>query len=498
MGHFLEMRKITKLFGDNVVLKDIDFTADKGQVHALVGENGAGKTTLMKILAGVHTANNGEIYIDGKKVEISNPKEAQELGISMIYQETRLFPDLNVAENIFIRREPLKKGLRLIDWDKVYSETAKYLDYFGLKINARASVNTLSLGQQKFVEIIRALSRNARIIIMDEPTAALTEQETELLFKIIWDMKRLGIAIIYISHRLDEIKRIAEKVTVLRDGNLIGTYEVSEVDLHQIVKAMAGKEIEDRYPKLKIKHGKELLRVNNLSHEGRLRNISFSVREGEILGITGLSGSGRRTLAKVLFGINRPYEGEIMLNGKIFKDMNPNKAIENGLCYVTGIGTDEGLILDAPVAENITLTNLKRISRFGFLNKGEEALEVRDLIERLEIEAGEYEITNNLSGGNQKKVIFAKWLFTNAKILIIEEPTAGIDVSSKVDIYNIINELLLSGASVIMISSDLSEILGMCDRILVMCNGEVCKVFEKDEATQEKILYYASGGKGNI
>ncbi|HHW00410.1 MAG TPA: sugar ABC transporter ATP-binding protein [Clostridiaceae bacterium] len=500
MGDFLEMRKITKLFGDNIVLKDVDFSVNKGQVHALVGENGAGKSTLMKILAGVHVANSGEIYIDGNRVEINNPKEAQELGISMIYQETRLFPDLNVAENIFIRREPLKNkgGLRLIDWDKVYSETAKYLDYFGLKINAKASVNTLSLGQQKFVEIIRALSRNARIIIMDEPTAAFTEQEIELLFNVIQDMKKLGIAIIYISHRLNEVKRIAEKVTVLRDGEVIETYEVSDVDLHKIIKAMAGKEICDRYPKLKIRHGKELLRVNNLSYEGRIRNISFSLKEGEILGITGLSGSGRRTLAKVLFGINRPYEGEIMLNGRIFKDMDTNKAIENGLCYVTGIGTDEGLILNAPVTENITIANLKRISKFGFLNKEEEVLKAKDLIERLEIGANAYDIASNLSGGNQKKVIFAKWLFTNAKVLIIDEPTAGIDVSSKVDIYNIMNELLLSGASIMMISSDFSEILGMCDRILVMYNGEISKVFEKGEATQEKILYYASGGRDSV
>jgi len=494
------MKKITKLFGDNIVLKDVDFSVNKGQVHALVGENGAGKSTLMKILAGVHVANSGEIYIDGKRVEINNPKEAQELGISMIYQETRLFPDLNVAENIFIRREPLKNkgGFRLIDWDKVHSETAKYLDYFGLKINPRASVNTLSLGQQKFVEIIRALSRNARIIIMDEPTAAFTEQEIELLFKVIQDMKKLGIAIIYISHRLNEVKRIAEKVTVLRDGEVIDTYEVSDVDLHKIIKAMAGKEICDRYPKLKIKHGKELLRVSNLSYEGRIKNISFNLKEGEILGITGLSGSGRRTLAKVLFGINRPYEGEIMLNGRVFKDMDTSKAIENGLCYVTGIGTDEGLILNAPVTENITITNLKRISKFGFLNKEEEVLKVRDLIERLEIGANAYDIANNLSGGNQKKVIFAKWLFTNAKVLVIDEPTAGIDVSSKVDIYNIMNELLLSGASIIMISSDFSEILGMCDRILVMYNGEISKVFEKGEATQEKILYYASGGRDSV
>ncbi|MDD3839457.1 MAG: sugar ABC transporter ATP-binding protein [Clostridia bacterium] len=500
MGSFLEMKSITKLFNDNVVLKDIDFDADRGQVHSIVGENGAGKSTLMKILAGLYTPDAGEIYIDGKQVIINNPEDAQRLGISMIYQEIRLFPDLNVAENIFIKREPVKnkKWFRLIDWDKVYTETTKYLDYFDLKIDAKTSVNTLSIGQQKFVEIIRALSRDAKIIIMDEPTAALTEQEIEVLFNVIQDMKKLGIVIIYISHRLEEVKRIADKVTILRDGELVETCDRNKIDISHIVKLMVGKKLEDRYPKLKIRLGRQSLAVNNLSFEGRIRNINFDLKEGEILGITGLSGSGRRTLAKVIFGINRHYQGEIYLNGKTFKDMNPHLAIENGLCYVTGIGTDEGLILDAYVSENITLTNLERISRMGLLNKDEETNKARDLIERLEIEAHEHEITNNLSGGNQKKVIFAKWLFTNAKVLIIDEPTAGIDVGSKVDIYNIINELVLSGASVIIISSDLPEVLGMCDRILVMYNGQIRKVFSEDEATQEKIIYYASGGKDNI
>jgi ribose transport system ATP-binding protein len=274
------MRKITKSFNNNIVLNNIDLFAEKGQVHALVGENGAGKSTLMKILAGLYPPDSGEIYIDGTEVVINSPKQAQELGIAMIYQEIRLFPDLNITENIFIRREPIRdlKWIRLIDWDKAYKETKEYLDYFGLKINPRNLVNTLSIAQQKFIEIIRAISQNARILIMDEPTAALTEQEVELLFKVIRDAKKLGVTVIYISHRLDEIKKIADVVTVIRDGKLIETRSIEEVDTNKIVKAMVGKELDDRYPKLKVKIGKELLRVENLGFNGRINNISFDVK----------------------------------------------------------------------------------------------------------------------------------------------------------------------------------------------------------------------------
>lgn len=491
------MRKITKAFSDNLVLDNVDFYAEKGQVHALIGENGAGKTTLMKILAGLFTHDSGEIYLDGERVMINSPKQAQELGIAMIYQETRLFPDLNIMENVYIRREPMKNSrwFKLIDWEKAYKDTQKYLDYFGLKLNPRAPINTLGKGQQKFIEIIKALSQNTNIIIMDEPTAALTESEIDILFKVIEDLKNLGVAVIYISHRLEEIKRIADKVTVLRDGQLIQTCSIDEVDINGIIKAMVGKAVEDRYPKLKVKIGKEQLRVENLSFNGRINNVSFNVRKGEILGITGLSGSGRRTLTKVLCGIEGPYEGELYINGKLFKSITPHIAKINGLCYVTGIGTPEGLISNSPILENITITNMKRISKMGFIEKAIEVEEGRDMVERLEIMAEEGDIVNNLSGGNQKKVIFAKWLFANSKILFIEEPTAGIDIGSKVDIYNIINELVASGASVVMISSDLPEIMGMCDRTIVMFNGEIRGIFNRGEITQEEILYYASGGK---
>lgn len=496
LGNYLEMRKITKSFSENIVLNNIDLTADKGQVHALIGENGAGKTTLMKILAGLFPADSGEIYIDGRLVNINSPKQAQELGIAMIYQEIRLFPDLNITENVFIRREPIRdfKLIKPIDWEKAYSETSNYLKYLGLDISPRTSVKGLNAGQKKLIEIIKALSQKANIIVMDEPTAALTEQEIEILFKVIRDIKKLGVIIIYISHRLEEIKKIADRVTVLRDGELINTCDIDEIDINHIIKVMAGKEIKDRYPKLKVKLGKEMLRVENLYFNRQLANINFSVKKGEIIGLTGLSGAGRRTLAKVLIGIEGPYDGMVSINGKSYKRMTPHTAKKNGLCYVTGIGTEEGLIVGTTISHNITLTNLERVSKVGFVKKELEGYASKDLIERLEITAGQDEIVKNLSGGKQKKVIFAKWLFANSNVLIIDEPTAGIDISSKVDIYNIMNELLLSGASIIMISSDLSEIMGMCDRIMVMYNGEIRKVFSKGEPTQEEILYYASGG----
>lgn len=499
MSSYLEMRKITKSFSDNKVLNNIDFFAERGKVHALIGENGAGKSTLVKILAGLFMPDSGEILIDGKQVSIGNPKQSQELGISMIHQDIKLFPDLNIAENIFVRREPIKKlkWFKFIDWDKAYRETRKYLDSFGLKINPHSLVKTLSTGQQKFIEIIKALSQNANIIIMDEPTAALTENEIAILFKVIKEVKKMDVAVIYISHRLEEITQIADRVTVIRDGELVQTSNIDDIDMDSIVRVMAGKEIDDRYPKLKVKLGKELLHAENLGYDGLIRNINFSVKKGEILGITGLSGSGRRTLAKVLFGINSPFEGRITINGKPFRAITPSIAKKNGLCYVTAVRSDEGLISNASIIKNITITNLRRVSTMGFIKRGSESRYADDYIERLEIKADSREIVDNLSGGKQKKVIFAKWLFTNAKILIIEEPTAGIDIGSKVDIYNIINELVLSGTAVILISSDLSEIMGMCDRILVMFNGEIRKTFNKGDATQEKILYYASGGKNN-
>lgn len=492
--HLLQMKGITKRFGETAVLRAVDLAADRGQVHALLGENGAGKSTLMKILAGWFEADEGEIHIGGEPALIASPRQAQELGIAMIYQELKLFQDLSIAENVYMGREPLKKWNRLIDWEAVYRETGRYLQALGLDLDARTVLKSLGPGQQKFVEIIKALSQNARILIMDEPTASLTEGEREVLFGVIGRLKQLGVCVLYISHRLEEIKRIADRVTVLRDGEAVLTCSTADVELDDIVRCMVGKPLDDRYPKLKVKSGRELLRVENLSYQGLLKNIGFEVRRGEILALTGLSGSGRRLLAKVLCGIEGPYEGTIHLNGRPYARMTPHLAKQCGLCYASGLYSDEGLIATSTISENITLSNLERVSSAGLLRAGRETGYARDLIERLEITCDEKELAGSLSGGKQKKVVLAKWLFANAQVLIFDEPTAGIDVSSKSDIYNIMNEMVLSGASVIMISSDLSEVLGMADRILVMCGGELRRVLPRAEATKEKILYYASGG----
>lgn len=496
MGSYLEMRNITKKFSDNVVLDRVNFRVEKGQVHALIGENGSGKTTLMNILAGLYTPNDGEIYIDGEKVVIDSPIKAQNTGIYMIHQELRLFPDLSVAENIFVKREPLKRSfpVPVIDWAKVYQETERYLKYFQLNINPRTPVGYLSYGQQKFIEIIKAISHKSDILIMDETTAALTEKEIQLLFDTIREIKKLGVTVIFISHRLGEVKHIADAVTILRDGEVVGSGKMNDMDMADMIQAMAGKDIEDRYPKIKVKLGGEVLRVENLNYESLLQNINLDLRKGEILGIAGLSGAGRKTLAKVLFGINSPFTGTIKINGKSFSRMTPQMAMKNGLCFVAGTGTEESLIKQISVTKNITITNLKRVSKAGFLNPALEADYASDYLERLEIYADHDDIAETLSGGKQKKVTLAKWLFNNAKILIMDEPTAGIDIGSKVDIYNIINELVMSGASVIMISSDFPELAGMCDRVAVMYKGRIIKILDRSELSNEKILYYAAGG----
>ncbi|HHY81326.1 MAG TPA: sugar ABC transporter ATP-binding protein [Clostridiales bacterium] len=496
MAGYLEMRNITKKFSGNVVLDNVNFSVDKGQVHALIGENGSGKTTLMNILAGLYTPDKGEIFINGEKVTIDSPIKAQNLGISMIHQELRVFPDLTVAENIFIKREPLKKAVPLpvIDWVEAYRETERYLKCFNLNINPRVPVGYLSYGQQRFVEIIKAISCKADLLIMDETTSALTEKEIQMLFETIREIKKLGVTVIYITHRLGEVKQIADAVTVLRDGKVVCSSNADKMNMNEIVQVMAGRKIEDRYPKIKVKMGGEVLRVQNLNYEGILHNINLDLRKGEILGIAGLSGAGRKTLAKVLFGINTPFDGTITINGKKFNSITTRTAMNNGLCYVAGTGTEESLIKQLSVARNITITNLKRVSRAGLLMPAMEAEFAADYLERLEISAEHDDIADTLSGGKQKKVALAKWLFNNARILIMDEPTAGIDIGSKVDIYNIINELVLSGASVIMISSDFAELSGMCDRVAVMYNGEIIKILNKDEISSEKILFYAAGG----
>lgn len=494
----LEMKHIKKQFDGNYVLKDASFCLYPGEVHALVGENGAGKSTLMNILAGVCTKDSGDIILNRLPIEIENAKHAQKLGIGAIFQNYDLFYDMDIAENIFINQEPTRKigFLKFINWSMVYKRTKEILDYLNIEVDPRTPVKALSAGRQKFIEIARTIVDKCRIIIMDEPTAALTEQEVEFLFEIIGNLKSMGVSVIYISHRLSEVRRIADRITVLRDGRTVSTISKEENDSNKLINMIVGDEIKDRYPKLSVKIEKDILIVKNLSNKTLLKDISFSLRKGEILGITGLKGSGKTTLAKVLFGAEPMVTGSIYIKGRKAVIKNTEDAVKNGLCYVPPNRIDEGLASKASVSDNIVITNLKNLVKRFTVSFKLKRMESEKYVKMIGIKLNDVdESIKNLSSGNQKKVILAKWLFRNVSILILNEPTSSIDISSKVDIYNILNELVMSGAAIIMISSEIPELLGMCDRILVMHHGTIVKEFDRGEATQEKIIYYASGGK---
>jgi ribose transport system ATP-binding protein len=494
----LEMKRIRKQFDGNLVLNEANFDLYPGEVHALVGENGAGKSTLMNILAGICSKDDGEIFLDGQQIEIENARCAQKLGIGSIFQNYRLFYDMNVAQNIFLNQEPtLEFGfLKFINWKRIYKKTKEILTHLNICIDPKTPVGVLSASTQKFIEIARAIVNQSRIIIMDEPTAALSEQEAGFLFEMINNLKSMGVSVIYISHRLDELKLIADRITVMRDGKTIVTINKKEYDSSKLIQMIIGDEIKDRYPKLKVALGKEVLIVKNLSNGKLLQNISFALRKGEILGIAGLKGAGKTTLAKTLFGIESMTTGSIYIKGRKVKLKNTQDAVSNGLCYIPANRMEEGLVYTANISDNITITNLEGITRNNCLSSKLKCLEAEKYIKMVGIKPGRpEEKVKNLSGGNQKKVILAKWLFKNSNILILNEPTSGIDVSSKVDVYNILNELVMSGASLIMISSEIAELLGMCDRILVMSHGRIVKELQHGQATQERILHYAAGGK---
>lgn len=492
----LEMKDICKHFYGNNSLINANFCLYPGEVHALVGENGAGKSTLMNILAGVCKKDSGEIILDGMSVEIENAKQAQMLGIASIFQNYDLFDELDIAENLFLNQEPTKNigPIKLINWIEVYDRTKEVLKYLNINIDPKTPVKALSPGTHKFIEIARTIVYKCRIIIMDEPTNALTEQEVEFLFEIIKSLKAKGVSIIYISHRLNEIWKIADKVTVLRDGSNIGTIKREEFDSNRIVKMIVGEKIKDRYPKLNVNLGKEILIVKNLSSEKLIKDISLSIRKGEILGVTGLKGSGKTELARVLFGIERIASGNIYIKGKKVNIKNSEDASRSGLCYVPSNIIDEGLVYKASVSDNIVITKLESIvNRFLISTKLKSADSLK-YVNMMGVKLNNInEDIKNLSGGNQKKVILAKWLFNNSQVLILNEPASSIDVSSKIDMYNIMNKLLMSGSAIMLISSEIPELLGMCDRILVMYHGKVVKELLREEASQEQILYYASG-----
>lgn len=492
--YILEMEEIEKSFPGVKALDHISLRVKPGEIHALIGENGAGKSTLMKILAGAYQKDAGEIRIDGKPVEIHSVKEAQSYGISIIHQELNLLEDLTVAENIFLGHFLQSKRGKL-DWRRMEAQAQEVLDHLRIALDARAYIKTLGVGQKQMVEVAKALSYQARILIMDEPTAPLSNREVETLFETIRLLKKKGVAVIYISHHLEEIMEICDQATVIRDGKSIASFPLTGVSMEEIVRWMVGRELKEQFPKIRVPIGEERLRVENLCAGNLVKDVCFRVRAGEILGIAGLVGAGRTETVRAVFGIDEKTTGRIYVDGKEVRIRRPEDAIRAGIGFATEDRRNEGMVLTMDVGQNITLASLNRFGSPARLSLGKEKKAVLDSIAQLKIKTPSYrQPVQNLSGGNQQKVVLAKWLQSGAKIMIFDEPTRGIDVGAKVEVYQIINELIKQGAAVVMISSELPEILGMSDRVAVMCQGRIAAVLENDgNLTQEKIMSYAVG-----
>ncbi|MCP1103015.1 inositol transport system ATP-binding protein [Aequitasia blattaphilus] len=491
----LEMKGIVKEFSGIRVLKEVPFTLKNGTVHALMGENGAGKSTLMKILNGTYLKDQGEIYIKGESVDIKNTSAAKKYGIAMIHQELSPFLDLSVASNMFMGREFLKNGTNLIDENKMNSECIKIFEGMKIEIPPKAIMRDLSVAQMQLVEIAKAVSTDAEIIIMDEPTSAITEEEVGKLFKVIDDLRNEGKGIIYISHKMDEIYQIADEITVMRDGTYVGCDSTKNLTYDQLISMMVGRSLDQQFHKTFHKPGEVLIEVKNLTRKEEFRNISFEVRSGEILGIAGLMGAGRTEIVETIFGLRKKDEGEILIEGKAVTINCPKDAIEKGVAFVSEDRKSIGLNLIGSIKENITLANLRKYCSLGtFIHMKEERETSDEYIKKLAIKTeSRNKLTGELSGGNQQKVVIARWLSTNPKVMILDEPTRGIDVGAKAEIYKLMDDFAAQGNCVIMVSSEMPEILGMSDRVIVIHDGKITGSFYAKEATQEKILTAASG-----
>ena len=488
----LQMKGISKRFPGVQALEQVDFDVYPGEVHALVGENGAGKSTLMKILSGIYPKDAGLIILNGDEVEFNDPIEAQKYGISVIYQEFDLAQNLTVAENILLCREPAN-SLGLIKRREFNRIARESLDKLGIAVNPNTLVSHLKVAERQMVAIVKALSFNAKIIVMDEPTSALSEHEIELLFAIIENLRSRDVAVIYISHRLQEITKIADRVTVLRDGRLVGCVSTAEVTTDQIVAMMVGRELKDFFRKEEAQIRDVVLEVEHLEQEGVVHDVSFQLRAGEILGFAGLVGARRTETARLIFGLDQRDSGDIFLNGKLVDIKTPDDAIALGVAYVPEDRKTQGLILSWTLAENTTLPRLSEVSRRGFIDFRAEAAVAQKYVTSLDIKTPSVQQqVMYLSGGNQQKVVIAKWLMTNPKVLILDEPTRGIDVGAKSEIYALMSQLAKQGLGIILISSELPEILGMSDRIIVMREGYVTGELLRDEATEEKVMLYAT------
>ncbi len=493
MSVLLEMKGISKRFRGVQALNGVNFDLREGEVHALVGENGAGKSTLMKVLTGIHQPDAGEIFYLGKPYAVKNIGESQALGISMVHQELNMMNDLTVAQNIFIGRE-MRSGFIIKDNDMV-KETRAIFDHIGIDIDPKIKLGRLTVGKQQMVEIAKAVSRDCKVLILDEPTAALTQTEIDELFRIMADLKSKGIGMIYISHRMDEIKKISDRITVMRDGEYVGTVDTDSVTKDEIINMMIGRVVyEDPKTHSEVPEDAEtVLEVKNLTSGNLFKNVSFKLRKGEVLGFSGLMGAGRTEVARAIFGADPIDSGEIYVNGKPVSIKSPKDAVNLGIGYLSEDRKRYGLMLDKSVAENTALASLDKYIKFGIINDRKIKEEAQIENSKLKTKTPSMEqALKNLSGGNQQKVIIARWLIKNSDILIFDEPTRGIDVGAKSEIYTLMNELARSGKSIIMISSELVEILRMSDRVLVMCEGKKTGELDISEANQEKIMQLAT------
>ena len=490
----LVMRGIEKAFPGVKALRGAQLELVPGEVHALMGENGAGKSTLIKVLAGAHQPDAGEIIVGGQPVEFRGPSDAEAHGVAVIYQEFNLVPMLTARENIFLGRESTHLG-----FVSSRSEREQALALFrrmNVDVDPEARVDELSVAQQQVVEIAKALVMDARIIVMDEPTAALTDQEVEKLFAIICDLKARGVAVVYVSHRLDEVFAICDRATVMRDGQYVGTKRIADLSRRELIEMMVGRRLEQEFPKRQPKLGEVLLKVEGLGREGAVEPASFELRRGEVLSLTGLVGAGRTELVRLIFGADRADRGTVTLRGEPLKIRSPRDAIRHGICLLTEDRKGQGLVLNHAVRENFGLPNLKLFSRLTFLRQRQESKAFADYVSSLRIKISDHDqLARNLSGGNQQKVVLAKWLQRHSEVLIFDEPTRGIDVGAKFEIYQLMNALVAEGKAIIMISSELPEVLGMSDRILVMHEGRIVgEIDDVSKATQAQIMHMAVGG----
>ncbi len=491
------MRGIDKSFPGVHALDHVDLEVRAGEVHCLVGENGAGKSSLMKVLMGVYRADEGTILLDGQPVDIHHPHQALAHGLSMVFQELNLVPVLSVAENVFLGIEPLRVGpLGIVNWKTLRRRTAEVIERFGFPLDLDATVTRLSRAQQQLVEITKALVVESRIVIMDEPTSSLSLEETEQLFHIIRRLRDEGVAIIYISHRLEEIQEIGDRVTIMRDGRHVHTAEVATTDISTMIRHMVGRELTDMYPKQAVPVGPERLRVEDLSTEdGRVRGASLCVHAGEIVGLAGLVGAGRTELAEAIFGIRPIASGRITVDDQGRRFSSPHDAINSGLALLTEDRKRTGLLLNLPVTHNTTVAALERLLKGPHLPLAKERRMTEEYVERLNIRTPSVrQLALRLSGGNQQKVVLAKWLFAQSQMLIFDEPTLGIDVGAKVEVYRLLGELVRQGAAILMISSELPELLAMSDTLLAMRRGEVVATLDPQATDQEEVLRYMALG----